>query len=826
MGNNTFATGEASTAIGSSISVQGEHSVGIGLTTEAYTITKPNTMAIMGGKVGIGTTEPASILTVAGTIETTLGGIKFPGGGIQTVAYTGGGGGISTAEADARYIMNTPEAQTANINILGKLKVLGSAEIGDASNSATGVNSIALGHGTSAIGDYSIAMGEDTNASGIRSIAMGDGANASNENCFALGHNAIASESHAIAMGKDAKAGGYAAAAIGQETSAGGNSVAMGYQTTANGGTSTAMGYGTKASGTSSTAMGEAITAQGAHTFGIGLTTEAFTITSPNTMAIMGGNVGIGTAEPGYKLEVNADIVAKGGTGTGAGLYIGLFKDTGSLPGYGGDSYPTLKTNANKIYFAAGGSYEAYLGGGTNSEFGLIGAGTSLVYLTTNGNSYFMGGNIGVGTPEPQYKLDVKGLTDGIINIDSGSSEYNSWTFHSINGVVKAAIGYRSAINGVSIFESNDNRLVVTNGKVGIGTTEPTATLEVAGQIKIKDGSQGAGKVLTSDGGGLASWQTAAAGGISTAEADTRYIMNTTEAKAGNINISGRLKVVGSAEIGGASCSATGDNSIAMVSGSSAEGSSSIAMGRNAIANRSDAVAIGLNSRAEGNSATAIGGGFSEGGNSIAIGGQAHAFGNYSTAMGQSTSARGNNSTAIGYQTTAYANNTTTLGTGITAQGDYSVGIGLATFEYTITSPNTMAIMGGNVGIGTTEPAATLDVNGTVKIAKVLTVAQDSGATLTTADFGKTITVNSGSDQTITLPDIGAGDIGGTFTIVKLGAGIVTIDAVGSDVIADSSAGGKIYDNVAGETYANITIQVAAADKWIIVGGHGTWTTQ
>ncbi len=46
---------------------------------------------------------------------------------------------------------------------------------------------------------------------------------------------------------------------------------------------------------------------------------------------------------------------------------------------------------------------------------------------------------------------------------------------------------------------------------MGIGTQTPAATLEVAGQVKITGGAPGAGKVLTSDAAGLATWQTAAA---------------------------------------------------------------------------------------------------------------------------------------------------------------------------------------------------------------------------------------------------------------------------------------------------------------------------
>jgi hypothetical protein len=45
-------------------------------------------------------------------------------------------------------------------------------------------------------------------------------------------------------------------------------------------------------------------------------------------------------------------------------------------------------------------------------------------------------------------------------------------------------------------------------GRVGIGTTAPTAKLDVQGSVKIADGSQGPNKVLTSDENGLASWQT------------------------------------------------------------------------------------------------------------------------------------------------------------------------------------------------------------------------------------------------------------------------------------------------------------------------------
>ncbi len=44
-------------------------------------------------------------------------------------------------------------------------------------------------------------------------------------------------------------------------------------------------------------------------------------------------------------------------------------------------------------------------------------------------------------------------------------------------------------------------------GNIGIGTKIPAAKLDVIGNLKITDGTQGAGKVLTSNASGLASWQ-------------------------------------------------------------------------------------------------------------------------------------------------------------------------------------------------------------------------------------------------------------------------------------------------------------------------------
>lgn len=44
------------------------------------------------------------------------------------------------------------------------------------------------------------------------------------------------------------------------------------------------------------------------------------------------------------------------------------------------------------------------------------------------------------------------------------------------------------------------------SGSIGIGVLNPGAKLDIAGTIKITDGTQGAGRVLMSDANGLAYW--------------------------------------------------------------------------------------------------------------------------------------------------------------------------------------------------------------------------------------------------------------------------------------------------------------------------------
>jgi hypothetical protein len=222
------------------------------------------------------------------------------------------------------------------------------------------------------------------------------------------------------------------------------------------------------------------------------------------------GNVGIGTASPGAKLEVNTAVVNDGSNAA-------LMLTTGS---YGsGSASPQVVFNHNGSYSYIGQNGGNQLVTGVNSDALTLRSSDAIEFATAGNNRRMIidtSGNVGIGTVSPGAKLDVSGN----INISSGSHykingtnlSYSdvgaqpagtyltaeSDTLASVTGrgattsaestfsggLVLAKI--RPATDSTTAFQINKangttNVLNVdtTNGNVGIGTTSPVKRLDV-----------------------------------------------------------------------------------------------------------------------------------------------------------------------------------------------------------------------------------------------------------------------------------------------------------------------------------------------------------
>jgi hypothetical protein len=146
-------------------------------------------------------------------------------------------------------------------------------------------------------------------------------------------------------------------------------------------------------------------------------------------------------------------------------------------------------------------------------------------------------GNVGVGTSNPTATLDVNGnlkLQNGTtINefstdmLLSGNSDDALPTEKAVKNYVDNSIvnfhpnEIRDTDNDTKIrvesgadednirfdVRGNEAMIIDTAGNVGLGTNTPDEKLHVEGHIKMVDGNQEAGKLLTSDADGKASWQ-------------------------------------------------------------------------------------------------------------------------------------------------------------------------------------------------------------------------------------------------------------------------------------------------------------------------------
>lgn len=133
--------------------------------------------------------------------------------------------------------------------------------------------------------------------------------------------------------------------------------------------------------------------------------------------------------------------------------------------------------------------------------------------------------NIGIGTTSPFQKFDVQGGNARINNVFIGDVGFGSlWAgIANYNRATTNGYGFLQSLDGNYTFLNKENngsgyigfrignidKVIISNaGNMGIGTTSPSQKLDIAGKIKITDGTEGADKVLVSDATGVGSWVT------------------------------------------------------------------------------------------------------------------------------------------------------------------------------------------------------------------------------------------------------------------------------------------------------------------------------
>ena len=124
--------------------------------------------------------------------------------------------------------------------------------------------------------------------------------------------------------------------------------------------------------------------------------------------------------------------------------------------------------------------------------------GTGLV----TGTIFDNGTNVGFGggfTPEAQ--LHLRNYSGPQLMIGSSNQPDLEWLFSVEPASHLSLINEKRGSPYTALYIDNND------GNIGIGTTGPTAKLEVNGQIKINGGTPAAGQVLTSNASGLATWE-------------------------------------------------------------------------------------------------------------------------------------------------------------------------------------------------------------------------------------------------------------------------------------------------------------------------------
>lgn len=192
-----------------------------------------------------------------------------------------------------------PMAATTKLGPGAVVGGTGSTAVG-ASSTATGDDSIAMGHGAVASASNATALGAASSAVNVESVALGYLAAVSADNAMAIGSRSTASGVSAMAMGYHAQGTGASSIAIGDTTQASGDyATAIGAGAVASGDRSAAFGYLASATHDDAMAIGAGAVTTALNQIVLGASTHVVYV--PGTFRLLGdGIIGSNTSKVGF----------------------------------------------------------------------------------------------------------------------------------------------------------------------------------------------------------------------------------------------------------------------------------------------------------------------------------------------------------------------------------------------------------------------------------------------------------------------------------------------------------------------------------------------
>jgi hypothetical protein len=408
-------------------------------------------------------------------------------------------------------------------------------------STASGLYATALGHLNTAEGNYSMALGENTTAYSGSEVVVGSfnssytpasktGWNSA-DRLFVIGNGTVSAPHNALTMLKTGNtgigvdiptalfhvhgtgsgegnvlfSGNYKSASPGNPPASGSGTRLMWYPDKAAlragaitgnhwdkdsiGLHSVAMGYNSKALGLNAFAFGRESKAQGDRSLALGDYANAIgngsVALGPDSRAdgIYSVSVGNTNADAYYSTAMGIHNVG-GGSKTTWVATDPLFEiGNGQSSASPANAFTILK-NANVGIGVGAAKPELLLSIGANNMGMHVPTGNTLS-LHTNGAERMRissSGNVGIGNISPAVKLHLQNST-GDLRLRMQSDAANEIQFYDNSGLFEASVGYSKTQGHLYLYQGGS--VAIKGGKLGVGTIDPAAKLDVNGTVKI-----------------------------------------------------------------------------------------------------------------------------------------------------------------------------------------------------------------------------------------------------------------------------------------------------------------------------------------------------